>query len=240
MTIAVFVVAEAARDARVVQSLIKRVGDAKIGPEVQVDLVGPSTGYDPCFVAWKYLPKVMKDHGVKARHGHFGKQPKAADGGAAANALLVARSWLKQGSNSADLVVLQRDIDKQPERADGLAQARAEVLLPSPTKLAIGVAKPKVEAWAICAIEVGANEALQRSLENLRRDLGFDPRLESHQLEASDITARRSAKRVLEALLGSGDEAYEPLCETTPVEVLEARGKTNGLTALLAELAAAI
>lgn len=240
MKVAAFVVAEAARDARVVQSLIERVACEKHGENVTVDLVGPSTGHPPRFVVWRDLPKVMRQHKVKPWHGNFGGQPKAPDGGAAANALRVAREWLKQKGHDADIVVLQRDMDKQPERAVGLAQARDERIL-EPAKVVLGVATPKVEAWALCAAVIDPEDSeLQERFENVRAELGSDPRAISHQLDASDETAKRSAKRVLEALLGKDDPAYEPLCSTTPMKELHERGKDNGLAMFLEDLAAAV
>lgn len=240
MKVAAFVVAEAPRDARVVESLIERVACEKHGQDVTVDLVGPSTGYPPCFVVWRDLPKVMKEHKVKPWHGHFGGQPKAPDGGAAANALRVARAWLKQAGHDADIVVLQRDMDKQRERAEGLAQARDERII-EPAKVVLGVATPKVEAWALCAAVIDREDSeLQGRFESLRAELGSDPRAISHQLDASDETAKRSAKRVLEALLGEGDPAYEHLCTTAPLKELRERGKDNGLAMFLRDLAAAV
>lgn len=239
MKVAALVVAEAPRDARVVESLIERVAREKHGEGVTVDLVGPSTGYPPCFVVWRDLPKVMKDHKVKPWHGHFGGKPRAPDGGAAANALLLARAWFKQTGTQANLVVLQRDMDKQPERAEGLAQARDEGIIDA-SKVVRGVASPKVEAWALCAAVIDREDSeLQERFDGLRAELGSDPRTISHELDASDETAKRSAKRVLEALLGEGDPAYEPLCTTTPMKELHERGRDNGLAMFLRDLAAA-
>jgi hypothetical protein len=238
--VAAFVVAEARRDARVVQSLVQRVAHEKHGEDVAVELVGPSVGYPPCFVVWRDLPKVMKDHKVKPWHGHFGGKPRAPDGGAAANALLLARAWLKRTGTQANLVVLQRDMDKQPERASGLAQARDEGIIEA-SKVVLGVARPKVEAWALCAAVIDPEDSeLQQRLDDVRAELGSDPRAISHELDASDETAKRSAKRVLEALLGEGDPAYEPLCTTTPMKELHERGRDNGLAMFLKDLAAAL
>jgi hypothetical protein len=103
------------------------------------------------------------------------------------------------------------------------------------------VASPKVEAWALCAAVIDREDSeLQERFDGLRAELGSDPRTISHELDASDETAKRSAKRVLEALLGEGDPAYEPLCTTTPTKELHERGRDNGLAMFLRDLAAAL
>jgi hypothetical protein len=63
--------------------------------------------------------------------------------------------------------------------------------------------------------------------------LGFSPVEESHQLDAQDETAKRSAKRVL-GLLTRGDADREARCwQEPPLETLVARGKDNGLAYFL-------
>lgn len=228
--ILIAVVAEAPRDARVVKRLFERAGG-----HVEARLVGPSMG-DPPFIKWADVPKLLLQHRVKARQGHFNGVPGKADSAAAANVLLLIRNWRKVGGQ-LDAVVLQRDIDKQPERREGLTQGRDAVPLDVP--VVVGVADPKIEAWAICAFESADAEGQER-LKALRTELGFDPREESHLLGASETGAKRNAKRVLEALLGAGDEAFRPLCEAAPLDTLRLRGSRNGLAEFLSDAGAVI
>lgn len=93
-------------------------------------------------------------------HGHFEGKKGAPDAAASANALRLVRAWLKDPRSAADIIVLQRDTDTQPERREGLEQGRGAVPLTVP--VALGVASPKVEAWAICAF--GPNTDQEREM----------------------------------------------------------------------------
>lgn len=222
------VVAEASRDAIVVRQLVER-----IGVRIEAKLIGPTPGV-PNFIKWADLPRLLLEHRVKPWHGHFGGKPGQPDSAAGANALRLLRHWTSQG-RELDAIVLQRDADKQPQRREGLQQARAEV--PLNVKVIIGVAHPKLEAWAICAFDPYDVDGHDR-LRAARKELGFDPRERSHELDASEPRAKRNAKRVLEQLVGPASEAFDALCATASLDTLRTRGRGNGLADFLSDVEA--
>ena len=67
----------------------------------------------------------------------------------------------------------------------------------------------------------------------MRKELGFDPCLQSHELDVQLEHAKRSAKRVARILCPDGGE--RGLSETT-LDVLKERGRENGLADYLGEL----
>ena len=126
-------------------------------------------------------------------------------------------------------MVLVRDSDGQQERCRGLEQARAawaERDLP----ILIAFAHPERESWVIAGFEPqGPTET--SALEGLRRDLGFDPRLEAHRLGGE-----RDAKRVL-ATLTHGDPDRESACWVEcGLDVLRDHGTLTGLASYLEEV----
>lgn len=142
-----------------------------------------------------------------------------------------------------DAVILVRDADHQPERRSGLEQAR-NTLLASPHnqnggfRVVIAFANTKRECWHICGFEPAEHE--QQLLEELRSGtdgLGFDPRIESHQLTASNDHAndKRSVKRVLDHLTG-GNCIREFACLDSSLSLLHERGTQNGLNDFLNEI----
>ena len=119
---------------------------------------------------------------------------------------------------------------RSSSRREGLEQARRQDR--SGTSIVVGFAIVEGESWVICGYDP-QHEA--ESAEN--RDLGFDPRLRSHELTAcKDDNAPRSPKRVLQVLSG-GDRDHEHRCwMEIPLEVLRERGRENGLAAYLDEV----
>jgi hypothetical protein len=121
------------------------------------------------------------------------------------------------------------------ERRTGLEQARTEARSWATFRVILGCANPKREAWVLCGFDpVGDDE--ERRIQELRRELGFAPHLEAHQLTATNEQARRSAKRVLRMLSG-GDETREEVCwKETSLDTLYQRGEGTGLRAYLQDV----
>ena len=99
----------------------------------------------------------------------------------------------------------------------------------------IGVAHTKRECWVLAGFEPRDDEESNR-LAELGNELGFDPRKKAEKLTAREPSAKRSAKRVLNALTG-GDQDREAQCwKKTDLSILERQGKNTGLADYLNDL----
>ena len=87
--------------------------------------------------------------------------------------------------------------------------------------------------WTCCGFEPDADEL--HSIETLRQELGFDPRLHSHDLTAKHDRDKLSAKRVLSILTANRFER-EMGCIPISIGVSEERGNQNGLAKFLMEV----
>ena len=179
------------------------------------------------FLPWNQVPKRAQQRRIQA-FGHFQGEPGAIDAYVARQALLL----LKGSESRPDAVLLIRDQDDQPERLRGLEQARD--LIPE-LPVVIGFAVTKRECWALAGFEPSSDREFA-CLEQLRQELGGDPRVGSHELTAKHDQDRRSAKRVL-GLLCQDDADRESRCwEETDLAVLSDRGRVNGLANYLKEV----
>jgi hypothetical protein len=175
-------------------------------------------------LAWKSLKARTLGAGFRGHflHGHFLGEPGAPDALAARKALFLA------AQTRPAAVVLVRDSDGQHERLRGLEQARG---LPWEFPVLIAFAHPERESWVLAGFEP-CSAAEASVLERLKRDLGFDPRMEADRLRAGD----RDAKRVLAALTG-GDFDRESACwAECGLDLLRQRGGMTGLTSYLEEV----
>ena len=179
-------------------------------------------------ISWGGISRKARDLGIRA-HGHFKGEPGAPD----ARAGRVALRVIKAQVTSARAAVMIRDADHQPERLQGLNQARDDA--DWPFAVVIGVAYPKRECWLLAAFEPG-NEHDLSSLGDLRQDLGFNPCAHSHKLTAKKPSAKRNAKRVVDALFGRNPADAENGVNNTPLERLRERGSKNGLADYLREV----
>jgi hypothetical protein len=165
---------------------------------------------------------------VKA-HGHFGGEPGAPDALAARKALLVASKLDPRPA----AIVLVRDLDDQPERARGFDQARQASAWPFAVVAAL--AEPMRECWVLAGF-MPENDAERQALAEVRRQVGYDPCENAHDLNAKDKTAVHSPKWVLKALL-KGDAEREARClRDASLETLEARGERSRLKTYLGEV----
>ncbi len=182
------------------------------------------------FVKWTEAVRIARDRGVRAS-GQFRGEPGDFDAASARRVLLL----LSKECPSADVVVLLRDADDQGhERRNGLRQARDE--RGWNTRVVVGVAHAKREAWVLAGF-VSADDEERRRLAVLRNELGFDPTTNAERLDAKADDAKRSAKRVLELLIG-GDFNREERCWTeTSLAHLRRAGAATGLPEYLQEAA---
>jgi hypothetical protein len=225
------VVCEAAADRRVSTGLADRVLCREV-PWIESDSLDVHRrwrGLDETssYLPWRWIRSAAKERGLKA-HGHFQGEPGALDAHAARLALLL----LATGAGPPDAVVLIRDSDGHEERQIGLRQARDERRWPFP--IAIGLAHPNRESWALAGFEP-RNEGERRSLAEIERELGFDPRLRAHALRAQPGEAR-NAKLILERLVGRDPDREEECWMSCDLEILRARGAATGLADYMNEL----
>jgi hypothetical protein len=227
------VVCEASFDFEVTKTLTERAASENPllhQPAWQV----PPTGER--FIKWSGIPRLMAQLRVRPIHGHFDGRPGKPDANAGRNALQIARALVKRGT-PMDAVILQRDADDQPERRDGLEQARRAV--PVDFCVVIGVANPMIEAWLLAGFEA-ANAGETERLAAERKKLGFDPRSAAAKLTARDEKAPKNPKRVL-AELAEGDRERIAACySTAPLTLLRDRGASTGLAAFLLDVEGAL
>jgi hypothetical protein len=176
------------------------------------------------FLDWHALKKVK----VKP-HGHFEGRPGAPGALMARKALLL----LATCASPPDAVLLIWDSDRQDQRQEGLRQAREE--RPWPFPIVIGLAHPKRESWVIIAFEP-ANPREEERLQEIIREIGFDPRQRPTSLNDPGKSETRNLKRVL-ALLTGGDRDREDACwNGCDLEDLKSRGQDTGLAEFIEEI----
>lgn len=181
-------------------------------------------------IYWKEVGHRCKEHGVVA-HGGFGEAGRKPDARAARRALM-----LLSRLGAPEAVVMLRDADNQPERLDGLRQAREDRRQHiDPSRVAIGVAKPTREAWHLAGFEA-ETEAETAVLKREQERLDFDPTPHPHRLRRK---GERSIKPVLDALTG-GEHERERRCLACAHERLRDCGAKSGLPDFLDELRARV
>src|SRR3954469_5982302 len=96
-----------------------------------------------------------------------------------------------------DIVVLARDLDGHPERREGLEQVRDRIKWPF--VIVAATPEPEIEAWLVSGF-VTTDDTERAKLDELRRQLSFEPTTESHRLTSHPNDAPTDAKRVLSQL----------------------------------------
>jgi len=180
---------------------------------------------------WDAIDDLGRDMDLRIRGGYAEGEKDYPDFKAAVRAIRVLRNLF----DDLDAIILIRDTDDQPDRINGLNQAKARFdNKPAGFCILVGAARTKRECWVLTGflpkdkVEVGL-------LQEARQRLGFDPTTRSHELTAknNENEDTRSAKRVLRQLT-QGDAIREEECWThTPLALLKTKGETNGLAAYL-------
>jgi hypothetical protein len=153
---------------------------------------------DTPFLQWSRVKNLMRDRKVSRRYGHFegsiSEDPGEIYARQARNALTLCHEL---GMPLA--VVMVCDADAQPQRLEGLKQARVdhENFYASDYPVVIGVANPCREAWVMCGFEAKSHEL--DVLARIARDLTFDPIRTPHRLTTAELP--HNAKRVLESFV---------------------------------------
>lgn len=226
-------IVEAEADARTAQRLIDRCAcEIDWVDEGSLDHLRAWSQLHPAhpWLLWKQVRALCKEHNIRVQ-GQFDGKPGAPDARAARRALMLIR---KLGGSEA--AVLVRDADNQPERLEGLRQARDDARHGLPReRIVIGVAIPEREAWHLCGYEP-ESDAEHQHLANERKRLGFDPTRKPHELRGD---GKRSAKVCLDTLTEASYER-EAACLDAPLEQLRERGEACGLAPFLDEVDARI
>lgn len=239
------VIVESSADARTATKLAERVLVEKIDwlePELLQNLFRWSgLEAETEHSCWKEIGGIIeraKASGLQIPRflGHGKTGVLKADGAAAMKILNLIR--ILQKSRPIKAVILIRDLDHQPERRDGIQQARSEHLDRQPKlEIITGTANRMREAWVLNGFVASQTEI--QALEEIKAQLNFDPCEESHKLRSNswEVPDRlRNPKVVLKNFTG-GDYCREQQCwEETNLELLRARGQDTGLTAYLEEI----
>jgi len=193
---------------------------------------------------WKDINNIIKrakESGLKTPKflGHSKNGPLKADGAATMKILNLIRLLQRKHNREIRAVLFIRDLDNQPERRDGIEQARSEHIEQKPQlEIIIGIANRMREAWVLngfVPLELGEQQILQEIITQLT----FDPCKESHKLRSNsweDPDRIRNPKVVLDRLT-NGNRLREQKCwEETNLDTLRQRGYDTGLTVYLQEI----
>ena len=193
---------------------------------------------------WSDIGKIINDAkglGYKPPrflgHGRDGV-PYKADGASSIKVINLVQHFLRK-KRQIKAILLIRDLDNQPERRQGLEQARSEHINGQhKLEIVIGTADRMREAWVLNGF-IASNQAEEQILEEIKRNLKFDPCIESHKLRSTsweEPDRIRNPKVVVEQLTGR-DMIREQQCwEETSLELLRERGIDTGLAAYMCEV----
>jgi hypothetical protein len=195
------------------------------------------------FSCWRDIIKIIEDAKEKLKYkpprflGHDSNGvPLKADGAASIKVLNLVR--FLQRTRQIKAVLFIRDLDNQPERKEGIEQARSEHINKKPKlEIIIGAANPKREAWVLNGFIVSNNEKV--ILEDIKKKLSFDPCIEPERLRSTsekDTEIIRNVKFVVEQLTGKNMEREKQCWEETSLEILRTRGVNTGLAAYLQDV----
>ena len=233
------VVAEARADAQIACELADRVfvEDENSPNWLEVDLlehlrrwIGIEERTD--FMKWASLKKLARARGIGPIGHRKTGGPGSIDFAQARKAIILVQRLMNGRSIRALLLI--RDLDTQVERKAGMEEARAEVN-EDVLRVVIGAANPKREAWVLNGFEP-ETPAEDKSLADLRRDLGFNPCERAERLRAKKDTAKRSARRILGVLTKDSYEREKKCWKETPLVLLKRRGEKTGLHDYLVEV----
>lgn len=195
------------------------------------------------FSCWRDIIKIIEDAKEKLKYkpsrflGHDSNGvPLKADGAASIKVLNLVR--FLQRTRQIKAILFIRDLDNQPERKEGIEQARLEHLNKTPKlEIIIGAADPKREAWVLNGFIAFDDEKV--ILEDIKNKLSFDPCREPKRLRSTsekEPERIRNIKFVVEQLTGKDMEREKQCWEETSLEILRVRGVKTGLMAYLQEV----
>lgn len=242
------VIVESSADARTATKLAERVLVEKVDwlePELLQNLFRWSgLEAETEHSCWRDVNNIMqraKELGLPIPKflGHGKSGALKADGAATIKILNLIRLLQLKNIRQIRAVLLIRDLDNQPERREGIEQARSEHIGRQPKlEIVIGTADRMREAWVLNGF-ISSNQEETRILENIKSQLNFDPCEESHRLRSNswrELERVRNPKVVLEELTGNNRLREQQCWEETSLELLQQRGSNTGLAAYLHEI----
>jgi hypothetical protein len=182
------------------------------------------------FLQWSRVLRIMQERRIGRRYGHFEGEIRGEPyAHQARNALTLCHEI---GMPLA--VILVCDEDSQPERLEGLKQAREDhkSFYEPDYPIVVGLANPCREAWVLCGFKLRDSER-QKLLDKIGK-LPFDPTREPHKLTTAHLP--HNAKRVLEALTDNNWELEEPCWTQANFQHLLLHGDQCKLKAYLEEV----
>lgn len=240
------VIVESSADARTATKLADRILVEKVDwlePEILQHLfkwTGLEVGTEHS--CWKDIKQIITKSKNLGFHpprflGH-GKDGALRSDGAAAIKIINLVRYLQKNRNIKALIFI-RDLDNQPERREGIEQARSEQIDRQPKlEIVIGTANRMREAWVLNGF-IPLNQEEKRILEEIKTKLNFDPCEESHRLHSNSFEEPdriRNPKVVLDELTRGKMEREQQCWEETRLEDLRKRGINTGLTGYLHEI----
>jgi hypothetical protein len=241
------VIVESSADARTATKLAERVLTEQIdwldddSVQYYFQWTGLLEGTE--YSCWKDIDKIvasLKSSGLRFPRylGHPIKGvPLKADGAASIKVLNLVR--FLQRTRQIRSVIFIRDLDNQPERREGLEQARSQHINQEPKlEIVIGAADPKREAWVLNGF-IPSNQQEEQILEQIKSELTFDPCIESHRLRSNsqEEPDRIRNPKVVVGQLTSEDIERERQCwEDTSLQLLRERGVNTGLKDYMCEV----
>ena len=241
------VIVESSADARTATKLAERVLVEKI-EWLDAEMLqhhfqwsGLEAGTDNS--CWKYINHIIereKKSGFQPprflRRDKQGQKTLQPDG---ANTIKILNlvSYL-QKTRQIKAVLLIRDLDNQPQRREGIEQARSEhINRQHKLEIIIGTADRMREAWVLNGF-IPSNQEEERILQEITTELTFNPCEESHRLRNSLTKADRlrNPKVVVEKLTRGEMEREKQCWEDTPLEYLREKGDRTGLKAYIEEI----
>lgn len=240
------VIVESSADARIATNLAERVLVEKIDwlePDFLQNLFrwsGLDESTEHC--CWRDIKNVIEraeKSGIRIpRHLGHGKTGVLKADGAVARKILILVQQLAS-SRQIEAVFFIRDLDNQPERRQGIEQARLEHINQQPKlKVVIGTADRMREAWVLNGF-TPLNLEEKQILEEIETKLKFDPCEDAHKLRSNSWEEPNRVRnpKVVVAKLTGGDSSREQKCwEETSLDLLRARGRHTGLKVYLDEI----
>ncbi|MBE9225721.1 hypothetical protein IQ264_09835 [Phormidium sp. LEGE 05292] len=239
------VIVESSADARTATKLADRILVEKIDwlePE-QLQYLFRWTGLEAGteHSCWKDINQIItnsKNLGFRPPRYLGHKDGALKSDGAAAIKIMNLVRYLQKTRN-IKAVIFIRDLDNQPERREGLEQARLVQIDRQPKlEIIIGTANRMREAWVLNGF-IPLNQEERRILEEIKTKLNFDPCEDSHRLRSNSFEEPdriRNPKVVVEKLTEGKMEREQQCWEETSLDHLRKRGIYTGLTDYLQEI----
>jgi len=157
------------------------------------------------FTCWKDIKYIIRRAGLESHKsprplGYARNSQRKADVALARKALVLAEYFQRERDIRA--VIFIRDLDNQPERRDGLDQARDEFGV-SQFQIVIGKANPNREAWVLNGFE--AEDGEYDEITKIQDEIKFDPSIEPHRLRSSKADTPENRSRNAKVIFGATD-----------------------------------